>query len=375
MRRSLCFLSGISLVLFIFSLSPDVYAVKGFTTELMGSHTSRTYGLSSTTEAVTPGDTKDDSGSKEAKPDGEKSSDVADGGAPSKLLNPPDDGLGGEIVTLTITPHANSVTGAPGQISGLTPVENHILTFLTATAPLSVQQQDDQGHISLSGTLALWLSNFLHENSNPVESLNANRGRLYIPEFFGANLATYTDSLPAPEAGAGTLIWIEITVPSGGAAPCVNQQMTIHYFTNIDGQVQMDLFMGHINAITGQAVLATAVFSDQIETGDRLQHQRSLKMVRLDSVTKADVVIGGVAGLNQGSSKGDKSGNSGMSAIPEGSRGGQQDSLAILVGFEVLNKTITEEGIRRLYETKMPFDEYDWAQSFDYYPESIEIMK
>ena len=358
MRRLFCILSSLSLVLFIFSLTPDVHAVAGFKTELMTSHTSRTYSRSSTTtKPPTPGTSDQpeaDSGSKDARPDDKKPDDDTDGGnAQSKLGAPVDDGENEDVVMLTISPLANPVSGAPAQISNLTPVENIILNSLAVSTPLAVQQQDDQGHVSLDGRLALWLSDFLHENDNPVESLNENRGMLYIPEFFGATFATYINSLPAPESS--TLIFIEIVIPSGGAAPGINQQMTIHHSVSIDGQVQMNLLMNHINAITGQEVIATTIFSDDIDTTDPLKNQRKSKMVRTDSVTGADVVIGSMKGMDQDSSKKDKSSGGSMPPITEGSGNGQQDRLVIVNGFEVPNKTIAEQLIKIQYGSKIPF--------------------
>ena len=370
MRRLFCCLSGLSLVLFIFLLSPDVYAVKGFTTELMKPHTSRMYGRSSKTKTGASDDTK---GSEETKPDDKKPNDDTDGGnAQSKLAAPIDDGEEGEITTLTVTPATNPVTGSPAQIPNLTPVENHILNHLASPAPLVVQQQDDQGHITLGGTLALWLSDFLSGNQNPVESLNDNWGRLYIPEFFGTTLAAYVNSLPSPEAGTGTLIWINITIPAGGAALAINHQMTIHFFTNIDDQIHMNLFMGHVNAITGQAVIATAIFSDEIDTSDRRENQKRQRVVRVDSLTNTDVVID-TQGMNPGSSR-PKSSGGGMPPIKEGSGDSPQDRSIMMVGFDVLNKTIAEE-LKKQYETKMPFDENDWALGLDDYHETHEIME
>ena len=373
MRRLFCILSSFSLVLFIFSLSPDVHAVVGFKTELIKSHTSRTYGRSSSTESVPNKSDQagQDSDSNDAKPDDKKPDDDTDGGnAQSKLKDPIDDEEDAEIVTLTITPLTSPVSSAPAQLTTLNSIENVIVGSMAGLAPLSVQQQDDQGHVSFNGNLALWLSDFLHGNENPVEALNNDRGMLFIPEFFAENFATYINSLPAQESG-GILVHIDFNIITGAASPSINQPMTIHYFINIDDQVQMSLYMDHINAITGQTVIATAIFSDDIDTSDPLDSQRKSGLVRVDSLTHAEVVLGGMQNMKLGS---DTDGGH-MPSIAEGSGEGPQDNVVVVFGFNVLNTTAAEQLINIKYRSKIPFEYDELTLNLDSYHESDKIME
>ena len=357
MRRLSFVLSGLLLILSIFSFSSDVYAVKGYTTELMKSKSSRSYDRSS--DPAFGRMTKEASGGKTSDGQG-REEDTSGGSTQSKRGTPVDDGEKEEKITHTISPVTPPLTFLPAHILAMSPIENEILTNLAASESLSVQQENDQGHVSIQGNPALWLSDCLHGNESPVESLNRNRGRLYIPEFFREVLAVYIDAHSALQGDSGTLVWIEIEVPSLSVAiPAINYQMTIHYHINLDGDVQMNLYVGHINNTVGHTIIATTILSDNIDTSDLLQKQRSAGIVRLDSVTKTNVVIGDMKGMSPGNSgKGKKSGE--MDSMEEGSRDSKQNNALTMAKVLIVNKTLAESQIKELYQETTGYQNKEW---------------
>ena len=311
MRSLLCILSGLPLALFFFLSSPDAIAAPGFKTDLRKTVTSRSYIRSSSA-----------------------STENTDGANQSKLAPSNDDEGGGEMIT--VTPVNNLESQLPGQVGSYNPVEQFISNHLSASATLSVDQQDDQGHISINGQQALWLSDFLTGNNNPVQSLNENSGMFFIPEFFGATFAHFISATTPVEADAGSLVWFELPVQTatGGGASTQNTQLTIQFFTNTHDEFQMNLFMDHINTITDAAVIATAILDENIEA-DPLQLLTDQGFrVRRDSLSKTYHVVDTIDGAPRTSQKSKSYKGGGMSSISE-----ENDAMAVMLEILLVNKT------------------------------------
>ena len=334
MQRLLCILSGISLAIFIFSLSADVSAKQGFITKLIESGSSRSFTRSSSTPA-----------------------ESTDGNAQSRPA-PPDDSKGDETkTTLTVTPVNELASLHPSQATNLSVVEQQIFNHISANDALSVEQEEDEWHISVHGQRALWLADFMTGSNNFIEYLTQNQEMLFIPEFFGTTLATLVGATTAAEADTGTLIWIEVPVQGAGASP-QNVQLTIQFFTNNDNLPQMDLFPTHLSAATGMVVIATATNHENIAT-DTLKSltQRGLR-VRRDSQSEIYHVVGTIDGQPAGKQREGGFQGPGMRAEVGG---GNTEAMALMTESLVLNETFSNILQKaQWYDFKMPSSANLW---------------
>lgn len=134
-------------------------------------------------------------------------------------------------------------------------VQNH----LAAQGGVHTQILQQEHMVQVGSNQAVWLSHLLMYDSVTAIQHQATP-QLFIPEFFGATLAQFTQLVPTGNPQHTEAI-LQGNLPLNHAGN-IQQPFTIH-FTISATEFSMALFSGHQANLSGHVPVATATWSDQ----------------------------------------------------------------------------------------------------------------